>query len=308
MYLPPTLINLSACKAAPAHQTPPKLVLLLKRRKLSLLRLSSVLNHDRKCCWNKHSHRNQHLNVKLPRKFLGHTHTHTTQVLCFPYLKLFHVSVCSRGEGYQNISAFLNEMREIKHENTMDVGRKIRRWTPSYAFWFWMWWDNQRHLKQRKMKRPMMVWVNLAQESPVGISIKDPGSVTVVAGSWELLRAGWWLKTPRGRCPRSKHPSSAHCIGSPWLPSLAASPNYLPPGPVDSTFHLLPALQRDTFRKKLDRLFGTFQGTSRSADSCWDWCPPAGQCTQWSALPPQRARALEEKEDQPPRALTGSWM
>lgn len=50
---------------------------------------------------------------------------------------------------------------------------------------------------------------------------------------------------------------------------LAAFPNHLTPGPVDYTFRLLPALQRDTFRKKLDRLFGTFQGTSRSADSCW---------------------------------------
>lgn len=127
MYLPPTLINLSACKAAPAHQTPPKLVLLLKRRKLSLLRLSSVLNHDMKC-WNKYSHRNQHINVKLPKKCLGDTHTHTNQVLCFPYLKLFHVSVCSRGEGYQNISSFckLNERnRTGKHYGRRQEDQKV---------------------------------------------------------------------------------------------------------------------------------------------------------------------------------------
>lgn len=36
MHLPPTLINLSACRAAPAQQTPPKL--LLKKRKLPFLR------------------------------------------------------------------------------------------------------------------------------------------------------------------------------------------------------------------------------------------------------------------------------
>lgn len=36
MHLPPTLINLSACRAAPAQQTPPKL--LLRKRKLPFLR------------------------------------------------------------------------------------------------------------------------------------------------------------------------------------------------------------------------------------------------------------------------------
>lgn len=35
-----------------------------------------------------------------------------------------------------------------------------------------------------------MVRVNLAQESPVGISVKDPGSVTAVTGSRESLGAG----------------------------------------------------------------------------------------------------------------------
>lgn len=105
-FLPPTLINLSACKAAPAHSTPPKLVLLLKKRKLFLLRFSTVLNHDMKCYWNKQSYRNQNLNVKLPNNFLGHTHKN--QVICFSYLKLcasVNVSVCSRGESYQNISS-----------------------------------------------------------------------------------------------------------------------------------------------------------------------------------------------------------
>lgn len=57
---------------------------------------------------------------------MSRTYTHTNQVLCFPYLKLFQVSVCSRGEGYQNISSFC-KLREIEHENTMDRGRKIRR-------------------------------------------------------------------------------------------------------------------------------------------------------------------------------------
>lgn len=42
MHLPPTLINLSACKAALAHWTPPKLVLFLQKRKLSLL-IDSIL-------------------------------------------------------------------------------------------------------------------------------------------------------------------------------------------------------------------------------------------------------------------------
>lgn len=51
----------------------------------------------------------------------------------------------------------------------------------------------------KKMKRPMMVRVNLAQESPVGISVKDPGSVTVVTGSWELLGLADDLKTPAAR-------------------------------------------------------------------------------------------------------------
>lgn len=42
----------------------------------------------------------------------------------------------------------------------------------------------------KKIRRPMMVRVNLAQESPVGISVMDPGLVTVVTGSRELLGAG----------------------------------------------------------------------------------------------------------------------
>lgn len=140
----------------------------------------------------------------------------------------------------------------------------------------------------------------------------------MVTGSWELLGLADDLKTPaaRGRQGRGRvhevrtSESCALVTASAHLGShhLAAFPNYLTPGPVDYTFHLLPALQQDTFRKKLDRLFGTFQGTSRSADSCWEQHPLASQCTRRSALPTQRARGLEEKEDRPPRPLTDNWM
>ena len=81
------------------------------------------------------------------------------------------------------------------------------------------------------------------------------------------------MREVRASGRRAQLTASAH-LGS---RHLAASPNHPPPGPVDYTFHLLPALQRDTFRKKLGRLFGTFQGTSRSADSCWERHRPAGQ-------------------------------
>lgn len=78
--------------------------------------------------------------------------------------------------------------------------------------------------------------VNLARESPVGISRKEPGLLTAVTGSQESLRAGWWLQTlvARGRQGRgSENPAERWALLAASAPCgsrrPAASPNtFLP--------------------------------------------------------------------------------
>lgn len=103
MHLPPTLINLSAWRAAPAQQTPPKLLL----KKGSYLFLGTVLSHDTKCYCNKQSHRNQKWNVKLQNQFLRHTYRHRSGNLIFIFKALCICAWnCAGGEGYQNLKLF----------------------------------------------------------------------------------------------------------------------------------------------------------------------------------------------------------
>lgn len=116
MRLPPTLINLSACRAAPA-QAPPESALFLQKKKLSLLRLKAVLNHGMNCYCNEHSHRNPNLSVKLPNTFLGHkcTPKNTTGNLFFIFKALCTcMYVCAaEGKVTKIPHSFPNAMQEI---------------------------------------------------------------------------------------------------------------------------------------------------------------------------------------------------
>lgn len=160
------------------------------------------------------------------------------------------------------------QWEKSKHENTMYVGRRVTIRAPSY--------DSVQFLCDRTMsfkekwKGQWRLRVNLAQESPAGISVKNPGGARFPGIIWDWLTT----QTPgstgeTGQCMRSKHPSaacSAHCSNSPWLLChLSAFPTYLTP----CRLHFISCqLFRETHSGR-SWTRGTFWHISGYSEECW---------------------------------------
>lgn len=92
----------------------------------------------------------------------------------------------------------------------------------------------------------MMVKVSLAQESPVGISVKNPGGARFPAITWDWLTRqnpgspgeqgqGTVREVQTSKCAlltAATHLGSCHLVSFSYLPYS-----------LQTTFHLLPALQ-----------------------------------------------------------------
>lgn len=132
----------------------------------------------------------------------------------------------------------------------------------------------------------MMVRVNLAQESPVGISVKNPGGARFPGITWA------WLTTQNPGSPGeagdgARGPSiqvlcalltAATHLGS-W--HLSAFPTCLTP----CRPHFIscqPFSKTHSGRSRTRVFFGTFQGPPRRAASCCRCCPlPCRELEVW---------------------------
>lgn len=143
----------------------------------------------------------------------------------------------------------------------------------------------------------MMVRVNLAQESPVGISVKNPGGARFPGITWA------WLTTQNPGSPERQGtvheaPASKCCVLC-SLQQLTLAPGtcqlFLPASlPVDYISSPASSSARHIQEEAGQGVFGTFQGPPRRAASCCRCCPlPCRELEVW------RSRGLPH--------LTGRW-
>lgn len=156
----------------------------------------------------------------------------------------------------------------------MDLGRRITIRAPSYdSLWFLC--DRTMSFKE-KMKRPMMVRVNLAQESLVGISVKNPGGARFPGITWDWLMTQNPGSPGEGQGTVHEVPTSKCCVlCSPQQLTLApvTCQLFLPTLlPVDYISPPASSSARHIQEEAGPGFFGTFQGALRGADSCWRCC------------------------------------
>ncbi|KAL2295439.1 hypothetical protein Nmel_017852 [Mimus melanotis] len=141
-----------------------------------------------------------------------------------------------------------------------------------------------------------MVKVNLAQESPVGISVKNPGGARFPGITWD------WLTTQHPGSPGEAGAGTVHevqtskCCVLCSLQQLTLAPvtcqlflptllpvDYISSPASSSARHIQEEAGQGVF-------FGTFQGTPRSAASRWRCC--SLQCSELEGC---RSRGLAQQ-------------